>query len=661
MPLDGMACHVLAQELAQDLTDMRIERVRQVGRHDYALSCRRPGLRGQLLLCMAPNEPRLYFSAEESRGQFGEPKRFCAFLRKHLTGCRIRALHCPGYERVFHLELEGRNDLGEEEQKTLLVELIPRHSNLILCQHKGIILDALNHVDHSINRYREILPAHPYVAPPQQEQLDLSQVQQILAMRAEIPAQLWSRLDLGEPLHKALARQIRGFSPKLVSLLARSAGVDPGAKVSQLQSADWLSLSQQLQRLVEQTADGHYHYATYAAPGQREAQDFHALAFDVPQLQSYQRFSDCIADYYRQQEEQERLRQQRSQMEQSLAARRRYWERKLALHSAEYEGSAGYERLKEEGDLILAHQGELRPGQKSFRCQDFYHDLEDCTVELAEELGPQANARLRFKQYNKLKARRQRAWDFIQLEQQELAYLRSLEVLLEHAQDAGDLDLIQEEWQAVNRQQGPDPFARHMRAEQDLVEDQELQTEQASEAIHRPRASKARRRMEAKLSRGGARASFAERKALRQQRQTAPARRGQDQPLGPRRYRSSDGFRISVGRNNIQNERLSLRQAKKTDLWFHIQRDAGAHVILHSEGERDFSPRALEEAAGLAVWFSRSGRYAQVGGRDKQAVDYCPQSHLRKARGAKPGMLLYEGYKTLLVEALDPEQLEVLD
>jgi len=120
-------------------------------------------------------------------------------------------------------------------------------------------------------------------------------------------------------------------------------------------------------------------------------------------------------------------------------------------------------------------------------------------------------------------------------------------------------------------------------------------------------------------------------------------KRDRGRPQEPLRFRSSDGMEILVGRSNLQNDELSTRIGRRTDYWLHTQKIHGSHVLIRCEGEAP-SPRTLEEAAGIAAWYSQ-GR-----GGGKIPVDYTMLRFVRKPSGAMPGKVIYTDYKTILVE-----------
>lgn len=113
-------------------------------------------------------------------------------------------------------------------------------------------------------------------------------------------------------------------------------------------------------------------------------------------------------------------------------------------------------------------------------------------------------------------------------------------------------------------------------------------------------------------------------------------------PMQPLHFRSSDGFDIFVGRNNKQNDQLTLKFADKTDIWLHTQLVHGAHVILVTEGQTP-PDSSVEEAAMLAAYYSKGRESAQV------KVDYCPARYVKKPAGARPGMVIYTNYQTAFV------------
>ncbi len=128
-------------------------------------------------------------------------------------------------------------------------------------------------------------------------------------------------------------------------------------------------------------------------------------------------------------------------------------------------------------------------------------------------------------------------------------------------------------------------------------------------------------------------------------------KKAKESSAAPHAFESSEGFKIFAGRNNIQNDKLTLKTAGSKDIWFHTKGFHGTHVILFTEG-RTPSEASLFEAASIAAYYSKGKQSENV------PVDYCLVKHVRKPAGAKPGMVIYDHNKTLYVNPKLPENNE---
>jgi len=213
------------------------------------------------------------------------------------------------------------------------------------------------------------------------------------------------------------------------------------------------------------------------------------------------------------------------------------------------------------------------------RTVNFYDpDGAEVDIPLDELLTPQQNAAKYYKEYNKAKKAEEMLTIQLEKGRRELEYLNSVLETISFAEGERDLQEIRQE----------------------LVETGYLR-----------RASKAK---------------------------------GRDKRINsrPMEFRSSAGMRISVGKNNTQNDLLTCKQAQKYDIWFHTQKIHGSHVILWTQGEQP-DLQSLNEAACLAAWFSQGRESGKV------PVDYTPVKFVKKPAGARPGMVIYTTYETAWV------------
>ncbi|MFQ9412386.1 MAG: NFACT family protein [Evtepia gabavorous] len=283
------------------------------------------------------------------------------------------------------------------------------------------------------------------------------------------------------------------------------------------------------------------------------------------------------------------MRQKGQDFLKTLTQARERLARKMALQEKELAATGDRDRDRMYGDLITANLYRMEKGARVLRTENYYDpDGGQVEIPLDPLKTPQQNAARYYKNYTKAKTAETMLTLQLEKGAQEAAYLDSVLDSVSRAEGDRDLEEIRQE----------------------LVETGYLR-----------RRAKAKDRMK----RPGAK---------------------------PLEFRSTAGLRISVGRNNLQNDRLTTKQAGKWDYWFHTQKIHGAHVILWTEG-RQPDDQSLREAAALAAWFSQ-GREGK-----KVPVDYTPVKYVKKPAGARPGMVVYTTYQTAYVDP-DPALADTL-
>jgi predicted ribosome quality control (RQC) complex YloA/Tae2 family protein len=297
------------------------------------------------------------------------------------------------------------------------------------------------------------------------------------------------------------------------------------------------------------------------------------------ELKKYPSFSKLLDDFYSTCETKERARQQGQDLVRSVTTARDRLARKLRNQERELEAAKDRERLRRLGDILTSNLHVMEKGMRSLRAADFYaDDGGEVEIPLDPLLTPQQNAAKYYREYNKAKTAAQALKLQIDKGESELLYIES--VLESISISEGDRDLQE--------------------IRQELIETGYLR-----------RPSKAKDRAKKAASK-------------------------------PMEFRSSAGLRISVGKNNTQNDFLTAKLAGRGDIWLHTQKIHGSHVILWTEGE---SPdvKSLTEAAMLAAWFSQAREGHKV------PVDYTPVKFVKKPASARPGMVVYTTYETAYV------------
>lgn len=601
MGIDGISLNRLAKQLNSRLQNHNIDKIQQPNRFDILITFHAPG-GPRLLLSANPNYPLAVITREQWQNPAQAPM-FCMLLRKHLGGAKLLSVESPNFERLLRFRFSMRDDFGDLAEKCLVVELQGRHSNIILLDHNDFIMDALVHVDSSTSRYREILPARPYVMPPPQHRpLPAERLHELKVSGA---ADFFAEFA-DKRLDKALLELCLGLSPQLVQEIIWSAGVDGKVLAASLTEAEQSSVSRSALRMLEQIVQNENNAWVYPEALHNRG-DFHVLQLDsLGPREERAGINEAIAEVYGAHLSSDQLGQKQRHL-QSIVQKELTRKTKLfEAYSGDMERCQDFERKKKYGELILSQLNQLPnrlPDSKLLTLVDYYSpDQAVLEIELDPRYSVRQNATRLFKQYNKEKDTYAYAREKMLAVQKDIDYLDSIIMHLENSDSTADLDTI--------------------RAEIDQTVEKKSHQQQAKKKLKAKKGKKGKPE-----------------KARKQSDEVA---------LPPRRYLTSDGIEILAGRNNLQNDRLTLRQASPDDIWLHAKNRPGAHVILRTGG-KEIPDQSLLEAAEITAWLSRTTVEKQAGLAASLTIDYCPASHVRKPNGAKPGHVIYEGYHSIQV------------
>ena len=341
-------------------------------------------------------------------------------------------------------------------------------------------------------------------------------------------------------------------------------------------------LAAELEKLGKAVEENHFTAYLLVREGKPVDFTFLPVLQYGPETESIPResFSALLDDFFSDRESAERVRQRGQDLVKSVTSARDRTARKLGNQARELEATKNRERLRELGDILTSNLHLMEKGMSTFRTMDFY-DPEGGEVDIPLDplLTPQQNAAKYYKEYNKAKTAEEMLTIQIEKGEKELEYLNSVLENIALAEGEKDLQEIRQE----------------------LTE---------TGYLRRPKTAAKR------------------------------AKRVSGRPM---EFRSSAGLRISVGKNNSQNDLLTTKLAYKSDIWLHTQKIHGSHVILWLEGG-EADAQSLTEAAQLAAYFSQARDGSKV------PVDYTPVKYVKKPAGARPGMVVYTTYQTAVVE-----------
>ncbi|MGE5589676.1 MAG: NFACT family protein [Bacillota bacterium] len=623
--MDGLTIRALVRELDPALQRGRINKVYQPTELDLVLHTYTPQGNFRLIASANPGRPRLHITGLE-RENPQTPPAFCMLLRRRLEGARVLGVEQPGWERIIRLRCAVTDELGNPTELVLAVECMGKHSNLLLLEPRPDgserIVDSLKRVPESVNRYREILPGRPYMAPPPQDKLDPLSDPNALAAALRERAGQQERL-----VADALFRQVDGLGPEMAAEAAHLAGIPEAVAARELPADAWADLARAVLRLAQRADHGPWQAARYrrgkggdlVAPFPLE----HLNAQGVPHASCLD-LSACLDQVYGEQEEAQRLEGARQSLRARVAKELERNRRKLGLQEESLRQAADADDLRQVGELLTANLHAVRPGMTEITVDNYYDPQGgQRAIPLDPHRTPAENLQSYFRRYTRARNTLKAAGEQAERSRAEVAYLEQVMSTVEQAESRADLEEIRRELVGEGYMEGA--------------------TNGGGRETH--------------AGAGGRGGSGAARKKGRQAggKADSGAGPGKGRPgdgSSPFRFTTTTGHLVLVGRNNRQNDWLTLRHADDNDLWFHTKEIPGSHVILKDPGE-DPPEAAIREAAGLAAYYSKGRQSGQV------PVDYTRRRHVRKPAGAKPGMVIYDHQRTLFVTP-DPEQAERL-
>lgn len=415
-----MTLSLVRRELSETIIGSRIEKVHQPSKDELVFHLRTREGAYKLLISASSNSPRLHLisSAPENPSS---PPMLCMLLRKHLTGAVIMNIRQLGLDRAIFIELSGTNEIGDAVAFTLCVEVMAKHSNIILVGNDGIILDAVKRIDFTQSSVRQILPGFKYELPPRQNKINLLE-SDIDFVIEEI------KKRNGKLLSAAVLDTVEGVSPLISREIASySCGSDIG--VDELTPATLSRLSDKLEKVKNMLLCGNAEPTMLLRDGVKPYDftftDITQYGFAVT-AKSFESFSELLDDFYYEKDRFERTRQRSQSLLKLLSNACARAARKLQTRRAELEACADKDNLRINAELILANQYRLEKGALFYDVENFYSNNETVRIKADPALSPSANAQKYFKEYRKAKNAEKLLGELIEQSEQELAYLESV-------------------------------------------------------------------------------------------------------------------------------------------------------------------------------------------------------------------------------------------
>lgn len=560
------------------LSGARVERVQQPDRDAVILVLRSGRTDHKLLISAGSNTPRIQITTRSDETP-KVPPMFCMLLRKHLSGAKLVSVEQIGFERAVRLTFDTRDDLGFVGRAHLIAELMGRYSDIILTDENDKILGALKIIDFSDSKIRQIMPGLKYTVPPLQAMT--ADASAVLGQTDE-PRFKLNPLEAERDVFIALRNNSKLPDDKFImSFYYGISSVVAREIVHRASGGDAEKLWEVFSGIISDLKEGRVTpCAVQNEAGEQVEFSFLPLTHYGPsfKLVEYQSFGELMDRFYTERDMAERYRQRAVDLHRILSNAEARLTKKIALQQADLAACADKEKYKATGDLITANLYRLKPGDRVVSLTDY---TTDPPSEVTIELDPRLTPAQNAQKYYKKYAKAKTA---------ETALTEQIRLARE------ELEYIAGVADALSR----------ARSEAELAE---LRRELYESGY----ASKMKNYVA--------------------QKPTQPK---------PQRFRTSGGFEVLCGKNNIQNEHVTFKLASKGDMWFHVKNMPGSHVVLLCGGKEP-SDRDLTEAAIIAATYSKAAEGVPA------PVDYTQIKNVKKPPGSKPGYVTYKTNRTAYV------------
>lgn len=418
MAFDGLFTYAMANEL-QKLVTGRITKIHQPNALEIVLHIRANGENVRLLSSIHPSYARVHLT-EHSIDNPSEPPMFCMLLRKHVEGGFISGIQFEPFERMITLEIESKNEIGDSVTRKLTIEIMGRHSNIILIDSEtNKIIDSLKHLPPSINSYRTVLPGQTYIGPPPQDKLNPLEISD-----ADI-IQFFSE----ERTPKEVVSAFKGFSPiHATELLHR---MKDG------------NLVEVFRTFINETLTSAY--PSYCEVESKSYFSPTKLTHLTGQETTFENLSSLLDRVFYARAERDRVKQQAGDLENWLQNEINKLKLKLKKLQKDLENASKLDKYQLYGELLMANLYQFEKGMKEVTVINYYSETsEQITIPLSERKTPVENAQSYYTKYNKAKNALIMVNEQIEKTKNDIRYFEMLMAQVEQASPA-DIEEIREE------------------------------------------------------------------------------------------------------------------------------------------------------------------------------------------------------------------------
>lgn len=443
MAFDGITIANITKELNDCLTGGRIYKIAQPEPDELLLTIKNNGTQYRLLLSADASLPLVYLTDKNKQSPMTAPG-FCMLLRKHLQNARITKITQPGLERIIRIHMEHLNEMGDLCEKTLIIEIMGKHSNLIFCNEENKIIDSIKHISGLVSSVREVLPGKEYFIPQTQNKqnpLELLEMEEAAAQKSVVE----KLSSMAMPVFKAIYSSYTGLSPIMAQEICYLSGVDGDIPANALDPSSLEKIYVNLISMMQKIKNGCFQPNIIYE--QKNPIEFAALLLSLysdKETVFFDTISEVLEHYYEEKNVLTRIRQKSVDLRKIVQTALERNIKKYDLQVKQMQDTEKREKYRIYGELLNTYGYEAEPGAKSLEALNYYTN-EMITIPLEETLTASENARKYFDKYGKLKRTYEALSELTVAVKEEIEHLESISAALDIALQEEDLVQIKEE------------------------------------------------------------------------------------------------------------------------------------------------------------------------------------------------------------------------
>ncbi|MGW7830673.1 Rqc2 family fibronectin-binding protein [Staphylococcus xylosus] len=422
MAYDGLFTKKIVESL-QFLVDGRIHKINQPENDTMLIVIRQNRKNHQLLLSIHPSFTRMHLTNKKYDNPF-DPPMFARVFRKHIEGGIVKAVRQIGNDRRVEIDVQSKDEIGDTIYRTIILEIMGKHSNLILVDDNRKIIEGFKHLTPNTNQYRTVMPGFQYEAPPTQNKINPFEISGVEALK-------YIDFNSGK-IARQLLNHFEGFSPLITNEIA-----------NRRQFMTTQTLPEAFDEVLEEIQGDPT--PVFHKNHESGKEDFYFMKLDqfYDDIVLYDSLHDLLDRYYDARGERERVKQRANDLVKFVQQQLHKSQNKLSKLIDEREGTKEKEQQQLFGELITANIYRIEQGDESLTALNYYNG-EEVTIPLNPTKSPAVNAQNYYKKYNKLKTREHELQHQIQLTKENIDYFESIEQQLAHI-SVDEIDDIRDE------------------------------------------------------------------------------------------------------------------------------------------------------------------------------------------------------------------------